>query len=121
MVSISPVPKLDPGPVSYFQLPDGALPAVPLKSSLKVVVQPAGGAGTALGDAVARAAAAAETGWPAGRAIDGAAGVDAATAAGTPASTSTGAAAAVSTSNHRRPGRASRLNRCKTPRSGRNE
>src|SRR3954463_3953979 len=48
MVSISPVPKLLPGPVSYFQAavstPD---PAAPLNSSLQVRVKPAGGAGAA--------------------------------------------------------------------------
>src|SRR4051812_5316484 len=48
MVSISPVPKLLPGPVSYFQAavstPD---PAAPLNSSLQVRVKPAGGAGVA--------------------------------------------------------------------------
>src|SRR6266566_4877119 len=52
IVSISPVPKT-PVPVSCTQVPDGALPAAPLKSSLKTVVQPAGGAGTALGAATA--------------------------------------------------------------------
>jgi hypothetical protein len=57
MVSISPVPKLEPGPVSYIQLDDGALPAGPLKSSLKTVDHPDGGPGTAAG---ARAAAEAE-------------------------------------------------------------
>src|SRR5579875_3103616 len=49
MVSISPVPKLDPAPVSYIQLPElGAVPAEPLKSSLNWVVQPDGGDGTVL-------------------------------------------------------------------------
>src|SRR5580698_7016132 len=58
MVSISLVPKLEPAPVSYIQLEDGALRAEPLKSSLNCVVQPDGGAGTAAGVAIARAAAA---------------------------------------------------------------
>ena len=53
MVSISPVPKLLPGPVSYCQLPVlTPVPAAPLKSSLQVSVKPAGGAGTAAGLAV---------------------------------------------------------------------
>lgn len=48
MVSISPVPKLEPGPVSYIQLQEGALPAGPAKSSSNTVVQPVPGAGGAL-------------------------------------------------------------------------
>ena len=48
IVSISPVPKFDPGPVSYIQADDGPLPAAPLKSSLNTVDQPDGGPGTAL-------------------------------------------------------------------------
>jgi hypothetical protein len=48
IVSVSPVPKLEPGPVSNIQLADeGEVPADPLKSSLKAVVQPAGGPGAA--------------------------------------------------------------------------
>src|SRR5256885_2476369 len=48
IVSISPVPK--PVPVSYFQVPVlRPVPAAPLKSSLQVVVKPAGAAGTAAG------------------------------------------------------------------------
>jgi hypothetical protein len=43
MVSISPVPKLEPAPVSYCQADDGPLPAAPLKSSLNTVDQPDGG------------------------------------------------------------------------------
>jgi len=39
--------------------PSGALPAGPVKSSLKTVDQPGGGAGTALGETVRRAALAA--------------------------------------------------------------
>ena len=64
MVSISPVPKLEPGPVSYCQADDGPLPELPLKSSLKIVDQPEGGPGTASGaaTAVSRAARAADTG-----------------------------------------------------------
>src|SRR5215472_1097327 len=47
MVSISPVPKLDPGPVSYFQFADDTIePAAPEKPSLNTVVQPEGGGGT---------------------------------------------------------------------------
>ena len=53
MVSISPVPKLEPGPVSYIQADDGPLPAAPLKSSLNTVDQPDGGPGTAVGAAAA--------------------------------------------------------------------
>src|SRR5438045_1807316 len=50
IVSISPVPKLLPGPVSYFQTPvSRPVPAAPLKSSLHVRLKPAGGAGTAAG------------------------------------------------------------------------
>src|SRR6266851_3285425 len=73
MVSISPVPKLEPGPVSYCQLDDGPVCAGPLKSSLNTVDQPGGGAGTAAGKAAARAVAAREA----------AAGVVAAATAGT--------------------------------------
>src|SRR4051794_19005237 len=48
IVSISPVPKFEPGPVLYIQFAVFTpLPAGPLKSSLNTVVQPAGGAGTA--------------------------------------------------------------------------
>src|ERR1700683_789225 len=54
MVSISPVPNLEPGPVSYFQADDGALPAAPSKSSLNTVDQPAGGGGTSTGQAATR-------------------------------------------------------------------
>jgi hypothetical protein len=57
IVSISPVPKLDPGPVSYCQADDGPLPAAPLKSSLNTVDQPDGGPGTALVAAAAGPAA----------------------------------------------------------------
>src|ERR1700734_4294335 len=42
MVSISPVPKLEPGPVSYIQFDGGALPKSTLKSSLNNVDHPAG-------------------------------------------------------------------------------
>ena len=64
MVSISPVPKLEPGPVSYCQADDGPLPEEPLKSSLKTVDQPEGGPGTAAGaaTAVSRTARAAAAG-----------------------------------------------------------
>src|SRR6266568_9210184 len=51
MVSISPVPKLEPGPVSYIHWESAPEPAAPLKSSLNTVDQPDGGAGTALGAA----------------------------------------------------------------------
>src|SRR6266849_5262720 len=71
MVSISPVPKLEPGPVSYIHWEPAPEPAPPLKSSLNSVDQPDGGPGTAFGAAAARAAAAAAgrvapaAGWPA--------------------------------------------------------
>src|ERR1051325_12118964 len=53
MVSISPVPKLLPGPVSYFQVPVFTpVPDAPVKSSDQVVVKPAGGAPTAAGAAM---------------------------------------------------------------------
>ena len=46
MVSISPVPKLRPGPVSYFHTVVSApVPAAPVKSSLQKSVNPDGGAG----------------------------------------------------------------------------
>src|ERR1700761_1839000 len=45
-VSISPVPKFDPGPVSYIHWPPGPLPEAPEKLSLKTVLHPDGGAGT---------------------------------------------------------------------------
>src|SRR5215472_1203462 len=108
MVSISPVPKLEPGPVSYCQFPSGAVPDGPLKSSLKIVDQPGGGAGTARGEAVSRAALAGVTAEAApGRAACGAtaaalAGPDPASAAGAAASTKAGAAAAPSTSSRPR-------------------
>ncbi len=48
MVSISPVPKLLPGPVSYFhRLWSMPVPDAPLKSSLQVSEKPDGGAGAA--------------------------------------------------------------------------
>src|SRR5450759_5075881 len=49
IVSISPVPKLDPGPVSYCHCESMPEPEDPLKSSLNWVVQPDGGPGTASG------------------------------------------------------------------------
>src|ERR1035441_303456 len=52
MVSISPVPKFDPGPVSYCHCESTPEPADPLKSSLNWVVQPDGGPGTAFGAAL---------------------------------------------------------------------
>jgi len=65
IVSISPVPKLLPGPVSYFQsAPLTPVPAAPLKSSLQVVVKPAGGPGTACGAAAGVAGAAAGVAAP---------------------------------------------------------
>src|ERR1700735_3080819 len=67
IVSISPVPKLEPGPVSYFQL--AALtgdPAAPAKLSLNTVVQPAGGLGTVVA-AAGCAAMTAPTSNPASR------------------------------------------------------
>src|SRR5271155_1728810 len=52
MVSISPVPKLDPGPVSYFQFAQfTGEPAAPAKLSLNTVVQPAGAPGTVVAEA----------------------------------------------------------------------
>src|SRR5271154_3247967 len=57
MVSISPVPKLDPGPVSYIHWESMPEPEAPLKSSLKIVDQPEGGPGTAWGAASAPGAA----------------------------------------------------------------
>jgi hypothetical protein len=57
IVSISPVPKLEPGPVSYSHWESAPDPAAPVKSSLKTVDQPDGGAGTAAG-ATAEVAAA---------------------------------------------------------------
>jgi hypothetical protein len=48
IVSISPVPKT-PVPVSNFQLPSIAEPEPPVKSSLHVVVNPAGAPGTVFG------------------------------------------------------------------------
>ena len=49
IVSISPVPKLEPGPVSYIHWEPAPEPAAPLKSSLNMVDQPDGGPGTAAG------------------------------------------------------------------------
>src|ERR1700730_2922868 len=53
MVSISPVPKLERGPVSYIHWESAREPAAPLKSSLNTVDQPDGGPGTAAGAASA--------------------------------------------------------------------
>ena len=53
IVSISPVPKLEPGPVSYIHWESAPEPAAPSKSSLKMVDQPDGGPGTAAGAATA--------------------------------------------------------------------
>src|SRR5579875_377157 len=73
MVSISPVPKLEPGPVSYIHCESTPEPAAPLKSSLNTVVQPDGGGGTVCGDAAGAASAAgAEGGTAATRAKTGA-------------------------------------------------
>src|SRR5215469_13443021 len=47
IVSISPVPKLEPAPVSYIHWESTPDPAAPLKSSLNTVDQPDGGPGTA--------------------------------------------------------------------------
>src|SRR5690348_6837101 len=58
IVSISPVPKLEPGPVSYIHWESAPEPAAPLKSSLNMVDQPDGGPGTAAGAASAPRAAA---------------------------------------------------------------
>src|SRR5580704_1445728 len=57
MVSISPVPKLDPGPVSYIHWESMPEPEAPAKSSLKTVDQPEGGPGTVWGAASALGAA----------------------------------------------------------------
>src|SRR3984957_16626148 len=56
IVSISPVPKLEPAPVSYIHWESMPDPDDPLKSSLKTVDQPDGAPGTAAGDARAGAA-----------------------------------------------------------------
>ena len=61
IVSISPVPKLDPAPVSYIHWESMPDPAEPLKSSLKTVDQPDGAPGTASGAATAAGAAGAAT------------------------------------------------------------
>src|SRR5277367_3820496 len=79
IVSISPVPKLEPAPVSYIHWESAPDPAVPLKSSLKTVDQPDGGPGTVAGSATAAAEAAAEM----------VAGAAAAEAAGTAAAATT--------------------------------
>src|SRR5689334_13278614 len=60
IVSISPVPKLEPGPVSYIHWEPAPEPAAPLKSSLNTVCQPDGGAGTARGAAAVAGAATAK-------------------------------------------------------------
>src|SRR5579875_2114350 len=57
IVSISPVPKFEPGPVSYIHWESIPEPEEPLKSSLNVVVQPDGGPGTVAGAARVAAAA----------------------------------------------------------------
>src|ERR1019366_2285315 len=94
MVSISPVPKLEPGPVSYCQLPDGALPAAPLKSSLKTVDQPDGGPGTAGGAGPGRAGGGAVAPGAAGARTE--AGARGGAGAAVAASAAEGAAIAVS-------------------------
>src|ERR1700728_1961844 len=80
IVSISPVPKLDPGPVSYIHWESMPDPAAPLKSSLKTVDQPDGGPGTAAG-AAATAGAALAAGAARAVADDAAAAVSAMTGA----------------------------------------
>src|SRR5579863_1116236 len=55
IVSISPVPKLEPGPVSYIHCESTPDPDAPLKSSLKTVDHPEGGPGTVAGAATAAA------------------------------------------------------------------
>jgi hypothetical protein len=84
MVSISPVPKLEPGPVSYIHWEPTPETAPPLKSSLNTVDQPDGGPGTAFGAAAARAATADPAVWGAAGAAANAAG-RVAPAAGWPA------------------------------------
>src|ERR1700722_20938178 len=56
IVSISPVPKLEPAPGAYIHWESMPDPDDPLKSSLKTVDQPDGAPGTAAGDARAGAA-----------------------------------------------------------------
>jgi hypothetical protein len=46
IVSISPVPNFEPGPVSYIHWEPMPAPAAPLKPSLNTVDQPLGGPGT---------------------------------------------------------------------------
>src|ERR1700730_8981846 len=62
IVSISPVPKFAPGPVSYIHWESLPEPASPLKSSLNTVDQPDGGPCTAAGAAIAAPAAGARAG-----------------------------------------------------------
>src|SRR5277367_3493581 len=61
IVSISPVPKEEPAPVSYIHWESAPVPAEPLKSSLKTVDQPLGGPGTAAEAMAAGTARAATT------------------------------------------------------------
>src|SRR5262245_12732234 len=79
IVSISPVPKFEPGPVSYIHWESAPEPAAPLKSSLKTVDQPAGGPGTAAG--AAREVAAASRTWAEDEALCEVTAVSATTAA----------------------------------------
>src|SRR5580698_4333756 len=53
MVSISPVPKVEPAPVSYIHWESAPEPEEPVKSSLKIVDQPDGAPGTVCGAALA--------------------------------------------------------------------
>src|SRR5580698_6503191 len=53
MVSISPVPKVEPAPVSYIHWESAPEPEEPVKSSLKIVDQPDGAPGTVCGAAPA--------------------------------------------------------------------
>src|ERR1700678_4080492 len=66
IVSISPVPKLEPAPVSYIHCGSIPDPAAPLKSSLKVVDQPEGAPGTVSGVIVRAVSLAARAGDTAG-------------------------------------------------------
>src|SRR5690349_1802958 len=104
IVSISPVPKLEPGPVSYIHWESAPEPAAPLKSSLNTVDQPDGGAGTALGAASAPRAVAVARADCAGAAAC-AAGAAAAEAAGSVAVANAATGAAMVSARLRRPGR----------------
>src|SRR6202035_5632777 len=121
IVSISPVPKFAPGPVSYIHWESMPEPAAPLKSSLNTVDQPDGGAGPAAGAAIAAPAAGARA--DAGTRADTGAAVAASAAGGAAivVSAKVQPAATASAASRRARGRDQALTAWKAPRASRSK